>query len=228
MDYRPMSLGHDALVPGLVLRYFQVYLNLWVHQQLATDQFVAFPTGVHDIWTLLALQSPIWEKPFLMRYITSAAPLPGSATPMVVANVGNYVAPSPVLSNSGSVTPWPRTQETHRNLYPNHNEAEYKVFREAMVGKSSNKSSRPVYNRETPSQRIIEEKRCASHFMYWAIVPVFAAAAPTITVQVVATTRKQTTMFYCVGARHASPWNDGVALRKWLVTVSSSSRRIPP
>jgi hypothetical protein len=135
MDYRPMSLGHEALVPGLVLRYFQAYLNLWVHQQLATDQFVAFPTGVHDIWTLLALRSPIWEKPFPMRYITPAAPLPGSAPPMVVANVGNYVAPSPVISNSGSVTPRPRTQETHRNLYPNHNEAEYKVFWEAMVGK---------------------------------------------------------------------------------------------
>jgi hypothetical protein len=84
MDYRPTAPGHEALVPGLVLRYFQVHKNLWIHQQLVSDSLILFPSGVHDIWTQLSLHSHIWEWPFPMRYITSVAPLPG---------LGNLAAP---------------------------------------------------------------------------------------------------------------------------------------
>jgi hypothetical protein len=82
-DYWPQAAGHEALVPGLVLQYFQAYMNLWIHQQTASDQVVPFPSGVHDIWTQLALRSHVWERPFPMRYITSAAPLPGAIPQLV-------------------------------------------------------------------------------------------------------------------------------------------------
>lgn len=131
MDYRSMSAGHEALVPGLVLRYFQAYFNLWIHQQLATDQIVLFPSGVHDVWTHLALRSYIWERPFPMRYITSAAPLPG-ASPMVSVS---SLPPPPTGTGSAPTTNRPRTQETHRSMYPNGNEAEFKAYRTAMAGK---------------------------------------------------------------------------------------------
>jgi hypothetical protein len=138
ISYRPISYGHEALVPGLVLRYFHAYMNLWVHQQLTTDQVVTFPTGVHDIWTMLALHSPMWEHPFPTKYITSAAPLPG-ATPVhpTVVSGGSSV-PSGGAAAAPTL-PKPRTQETHCNLYPNNNEAEFKVFRVAMVGKKFRK-----------------------------------------------------------------------------------------
>jgi hypothetical protein len=75
IDYRPVTPGHEALVPALVLRYFHAYLNLWVFNQLGTDRIVPFPAGVHDIWECLVLKSPNWEKPFPPSYTTSAAPL---------------------------------------------------------------------------------------------------------------------------------------------------------
>jgi hypothetical protein len=131
IGYRPTCLGHEALVPGLVLRYFHAYMNLWVHQQLATDQLVLFPSGVHDIWTMLVLHSPLWERPFPSRYITSAAPLPGPTTSVYTTTV-----PAPSAATPGATpTPRPRTQETHRNMYPNNNEAAFKVYRSAMAGK---------------------------------------------------------------------------------------------
>jgi hypothetical protein len=138
ISYRPVCYGHEALVPGLVLRYFHAYMNLWVHQQLATDQIVAFPSGVHDIWTMLALHSPMWERPFPTKYITSAAPLPGAA-PLIASPV---TAVSPATGSTVSTAPAaprPRSQETHRNTYPNNNEAEFKVFRAAMAGKKFRK-----------------------------------------------------------------------------------------
>jgi hypothetical protein len=138
MDYRPLSFGHEALVPGLVLRYFQAYLNLWIHQQLATDKVIPFPSGVHDIWTLLALRSQIWERPFPMHYITSAAPLLGVITSGRATNTSSPVTPIVVTSGS-TPAPAPRTQETHRNLYPNGNEAEFKVYRDAMAGRKFKK-----------------------------------------------------------------------------------------
>jgi hypothetical protein len=135
MDYRPIAVGHEALVPGLVLRYFQAYFNLWIHQQLSTDQVVPFPSGVHDIWTHLALRSPIWEKPFPLRYITSAAPLPGILPAPFITTSHPLVVAEQIAGATAATRPRAPVQETHRNLYPNNNEAEYKVFREAMAGK---------------------------------------------------------------------------------------------
>jgi hypothetical protein len=133
LDYKPMSPGHEALVPGLVLRYFQAYFNLWLHQQLTMDQVVQFPNGVHDIWTHLALRSYIWERPFPWRYITSAAPLPGASSQLVSSAVSPPAA-STIEGNAAVARP-SRTQETHRSLYPNGNKAEFKVYRAAMAGK---------------------------------------------------------------------------------------------
>jgi hypothetical protein len=188
LEYRPNAAGHEALVPGLVLRYFQAYMNLWIHQQTASDQVIPFPTGVHGIWTLLALRGHIWERPFPMRYITSAAPLPGAAPQLI------YSAPSAAASDAGGSNPnapgstgTSRVQETHRNMYPNGNEEEFKVFRVAMIGKKF----KQIINPKVPGVR-----KCVSHFTFWATATVSAVGATTTTNLVRATTPKPTTS-YC-------------------------------
>jgi hypothetical protein len=143
MDYRPTAPGHEALVPGLVLRYFQAHMNLWIHQQLASDSLILFPSGVHDIWTQLALRSHIWERPFPLRYITSAAPLPGfgnlAAPGGVVYGATMNVPPMAAGAPPAAAAPAPRVQETHRNMYPNGNEEAFKVYRTLMIGRKFKK-----------------------------------------------------------------------------------------
>jgi hypothetical protein len=73
-----------------------------------------------------------------MRYITSAAPLPGIISSGGATNTSSPVTPIVVTSGS-TPAPAPRTQETHRNLYPNGNEAEFKVYHDAMAGRKFKK-----------------------------------------------------------------------------------------
>jgi hypothetical protein len=87
MEYRPRSPNHDVLVPGLVLRYFTAYLNLWVGGQLETDSKLPFPAEVHKIWHDLRVQNPIWERPFPPKYLTTAPNL----QPAVYGNTPRFV-----------------------------------------------------------------------------------------------------------------------------------------
>jgi hypothetical protein len=145
MDYRPTAQGHEALVSGLVLRYFQAHNNLWIHQQLASDSLIPFQSGVHDLWTQLSLQSHIWERPFPLRYITLAAPLPGlgnlSAPGGLIYGANTTVPLTNSAAPSEAAAPAPRVQETHRNIqethwnmYPNGNEEAFKVYRTLRIG----------------------------------------------------------------------------------------------
>lgn len=142
MDYRPQAAGHEALVPGLVLRYFMVHMNHWANQQLMTDRVLAFPADVHKIWTCLEMQDYTWERPFPARYITSAAPLPALAPRVfneagALAKSATAVAAAAVSTNTRS-----RVQGVHRNTYPNDNLAKFLVYRKVM--ESSGKKFKTV------------------------------------------------------------------------------------
>lgn len=133
LEYTPVSPNHTILVPGLVLRHFTAYFNLWVAKQMETDAIVRFPDGVHDIWTMLMVQSPMWEKPFPKRYITEyAAPAPSRPS--------QYGGTAPSLVQSAPMGPRPAAaaaerQVYHRNTYPNGNEAAFVAFRERFSAK---------------------------------------------------------------------------------------------
>jgi hypothetical protein len=140
IEYRPRSPNHDLLVPGLVLRYFTAYLNLWVGQQLETDAKVPFPSEVHKIWHDLKVLNPIWERPFPPKYLTTAPNLmaamyggqSGYAHQAVPGPTDGASTSSQASIQSGATgAKW--VQETQRNVYPNGNESEFVTYRARMA-----------------------------------------------------------------------------------------------
>jgi hypothetical protein len=144
MEYRPRSANHDVLVPGLVLRYFTAYLNLWVGGQLETDTKLPFPAEVQKVWHDLRVQNPVWERPFPPKYLTTAPNLQAAVygsmprfVPLVVTPGGDTGPPSSQPSSTaGAATPR-KVQEMQRNTYPNGNEEAFAVFRTRMANSKS-------------------------------------------------------------------------------------------
>jgi hypothetical protein len=147
MEYRPRSPNHDVLVPGLVLRYFTAYLNLWVGGQLETDSKLPFPAEVHKIWHDLRVQNPIWERPFPPKYLTTAPNLQAAVygnmprfVPVATSSSGDTSTSSQPSTGGGNAAPR-KAQEMQRNTYPNGNEEAFAVYRARMTnGKKKFKS----------------------------------------------------------------------------------------
>ncbi len=139
LEYKPHTPRHELLVPGLVLRHFTAYFNLWIAQQMETDSIVSFDTDLHSIWKQLMVQVPMWEKPFPSRYITEYAK-PTAASMPTLPPPRPQAGPRPNLPTSGGAASNTRThQQVQRNTYPNGNEAAFQVYRSRLVGGGGNK-----------------------------------------------------------------------------------------
>lgn len=113
---------------------------------METATKLVFPDEVHKIWLDLKVQNPIWERPFPPKYLTTAPSLQASifghlesysargGPAQLVATVP--VTPAPVVPPGTAPAPplvARRVQETHRNVYPNRNEAAFMAVKHRVA-----------------------------------------------------------------------------------------------